>query len=117
MAGLRSFLFFNNISQLEVANYLGISKGQMSKLVSGAATLRPEQLMKLITNDKGWKTDFLVDNTWDSLEMNGKRIEDASEQISSLKREIEMLRMQLEKSEKRNDEYWCMIQRLTSDKK
>lgn len=57
---LRSFVFFNEISQKELADYLGVSKGQMSKLVSGTAKLKKGQLTKILNNDKGWVTDFLV---------------------------------------------------------
>jgi transcriptional regulator with XRE-family HTH domain len=57
---LRSFVFFNEISQKELAEYLGISNGYMSKLVSGTAKLKKEQLTKILNNDKGWSADFLV---------------------------------------------------------
>lgn len=68
MNGLKSFLFFNDLSQLEVANYLGISKVQMSKLVSGVAPFRNELFLKLLNNDKGWNTEFLTDSIWSDLE-------------------------------------------------
>lgn len=68
MHGLKSFLFFNELSQLEVAEYLGISKVQMSKLVSGIAPFRNELFLKLLNNDKGWNTEFITDSTWSDLE-------------------------------------------------
>ena len=68
MHGLKSFLFFNDLDQVEVADYLGISKGQMSKIVSGTAQLRNEYLMKLVSNDKNWNTEFLTDPLWARLE-------------------------------------------------
>ena len=68
MSGLKSFLFFNELSQLEVARYLGLSKGQMSKLVSGTARLHADHLQKLLENDKGWNTEFLTDPAWTNLE-------------------------------------------------
>lgn len=68
MNGLKSFLFFNELSQLEVAEYLGVSKVQMSKLVSGVAPFRPEYLSKLLSNDRGWNTEFLTDPIWKDLE-------------------------------------------------
>lgn len=74
MAGLKSFLFFNNLSQQEVADYLGISKSYMSKLVSGVMKLRPEHLSQLVSNDKGWNTEFLTDSTWDNLESGKNKI-------------------------------------------
>ena len=68
MNGLKSFLFFNELSQLEVAEYLGISKVQMSKLVSGTAPFRNELFLKLLNNDKGWNTEFITDSMWSDLE-------------------------------------------------
>jgi len=76
MYGLKSFLFFNEIGQLEVANYLGLSKAQMSRMVSGAAPLRHEYLMKLVTNDKGWNSEFLTDPLWSDLESGKKSLSD-----------------------------------------
>ena len=81
MAGLKSFLFFNNLSQQEVADYLGISKSYMSKLVSGVMKLRPEHLYQLISNDKGWNTEFLTDSTWDNLESSKNKIASQQENI------------------------------------
>ena len=111
MSGLKSFIFFNNLSQLEVAQYLGISKSYMSKLVSGSMKLRPEQFTKLMENDKGWNTEFLTDQTWDELEK--MQAAEKSDDITALKREIESLREQLAKCEARCDEYWDMIKALT----
>lgn len=74
MNGLKSFLFFNDLGQMEVANYLGISKAQMSKLVSGAAPLRHEYLMKLVSNDRDWNTEFLTDPLWARLESGKGRL-------------------------------------------
>lgn len=68
MNGLKSFLFFNELSQLEVAEYLGISKVQMSKIVSGTAPFRNDLFLKLLNNDKGWNTEFITDSTWSDLE-------------------------------------------------
>lgn len=68
MNGLKSFLFFNELSQLEVAQFLGISKGQMSKLVSGSSSLKAEQLQRILTNNRGWNTEYLTDPVWQKLE-------------------------------------------------
>ena len=74
MNGLKSFLFFNDLGQLEVSQYLGISKVQMSRMVSGTAPLRHDQLLKLVSNDNGWNTEFLTDPVWAELEADGKRM-------------------------------------------
>lgn len=82
MNGLKSFLFFNELSQLEVANYLGISKVQMSKLVSGTAPFRNELYQKLIGNNNGWNTEFLTDPIWSDLE-SGKYKDGVKKLVSS----------------------------------
>ena len=74
MSGLKSFLFFNNLGQLEVAKYLGISKGYMSRIVSGDSPLQPDHLAKLVSNDQGWNTEFLTDPLWSKLEADGKKM-------------------------------------------
>ena len=68
MDGLKSFLFFNELSQQEIADYLGVSKGQMSKIASGTSRLQAEQLAKLLSNPYGWNTEFLTDPVWSDLE-------------------------------------------------
>lgn len=74
MYGLKSFLFFNDLGQLEVANFLGLSKAQMSRLVAGTAPFRHEYLTKLVTNEKGWNTEFLTDPLWSELESGKKKL-------------------------------------------
>lgn len=82
MNGLKSFLFFNDLSQQEVADYLGISKVQMSKLVSGIAPFRPEYMSKLLSNDRDWNTEFLTDQMWIDLE-SGKYKEGVKKLVSA----------------------------------
>ena len=77
MDGLKSFLFFNNLSQQEVAKYLGISKSYMSKLVSGSMRLRPEHYHQLVSNKFGWSTEYLTDECWSNLESQNKPAADA----------------------------------------
>lgn len=87
MYGLKSFLFFNELGQLEVANYLGLSKAQMSRMVSGVAPLRHEHLMKLVANDKGWNTEFLTDPLWAQLESGSGRL--SSEGAKAVRENVE----------------------------
>ena len=129
--GLKSFLIFNDVSQIELAEYLGISKGQMSKLVSGIARLQPEQLEKILNNDRGWNSEFLTNPMWADLEagklisdggvaiqQNGKRnnigqVNGSGDEMAALRRENEMLRAQVEELKAQNEKYWKMIERLT----
>ena len=86
MYGLKSFLFFNDLGQLEVANYLGLSKVQMSRLVAGTVPFRHEYLVKLITNEKGWNTEFLTDPLWAELESGKKGL--ASDGASAVRNNL-----------------------------
>lgn len=87
MNGLKSFLFFNDLGQIELANYLGINKSQMSKIVSGQAPFRHEFLVKVLSNDKGWNTEFLTDPLWAKLEEDGKKM--SSEGASVVRKSLE----------------------------
>ncbi|MBQ3813631.1 MAG: hypothetical protein II841_08705 [Bacteroidales bacterium] len=133
MDGLKSFLIFNDLSQLEVAHFLGISKGQMSKLVSGVARLQDEQLEKLLANPFGWNTEFLTNPMWGDLErgklvadaggvaiqQNGKqnkigKVQAASDEVAALRKEIDLLRAQVEELKAEKAAYWEMIKQLTA---
>ena len=121
MGGLKSFLFFNDLSQLEVAEYLGVSRSYMSRLVSGTIKLRPEHLEKLMNNDKGWNTEYLSDYVWHKLEEPTKvatnNIEEAlADKLAAVTMELQYLREQNEKLERTNQEYWKLIMNLTAKK-
>lgn len=132
MNGLRAFLLFNELSQQELADFLGISKGQMSKLVSGTAKLQSEQLSKILSNDCGWNTEFLTNPMWEdmtawkqvaesgsiAIQQNGKKnkigqISGELGEILSLRKENELLRAQVEQLTSQCDKYWRMIEKLT----
>lgn len=132
MNGLRAFLLFNELSQQELADFLGISKGQMSKLVSGTAKLQSEQLSKILSNDCGWNTEFLTNPMWEdmaawkhvaesgsiAIQQNGKKnkigtISGESGEVLSLRKENEMLRAQVDELRAQNEKYWNMIEKLT----
>lgn len=54
---LHSFRRVNNIKQSELADYLGVSRGFISLVETGASKL-PERLVdKLLKNKKGWIVD------------------------------------------------------------
>ena len=62
MRDFKSFIFHNDISQKEVIDYLGVSKGYMSLVISGKKKLSEENFRKLIENPYGWDTSMLEDN-------------------------------------------------------
>ena len=61
MNTVEDFIKKNRLKAKDVAEYLGISKGYMSRLVSGQDGLPTHQFRKLLENDKGWDTTMLED--------------------------------------------------------
>jgi len=68
----KEFLKRNKLKQVELANYLNITESAISNLVNGKSNLSEENLIKLISNDKGWDVSML-----------GSRIENPAEEIKS----------------------------------
>ena len=56
----KRFVFENNIKQSELVEYLNVSKGYISLVVSGKKKLSEENLGKLLNNPYGWNTDLLT---------------------------------------------------------
>ena len=97
MEGLKSFLFFNELSQAEVAEFLGVSASYMSRMVSGKAPLQPEHIAKLVANDKGWNTEFISDPLWAGMkEVAQTKDSGLAQEVAKLRAENELLRQQLE---------------------
>lgn len=61
MKDFKGFIFYNNLSQKEVIEYLQVSKGYMSLVISGKKKLSEENLRKLMENPYGWDTSMLVE--------------------------------------------------------
>lgn len=57
---IRNFLKANHLRQVDIVEYLGISRPYMSQVTNGAANLSPENLERLINNDKGWSVEALT---------------------------------------------------------
>ncbi len=51
---LKKFLEVNGLKQIQVAQYLGISRGHMSNSLKGDYSLGPKQISKLLQNKEGW---------------------------------------------------------------
>lgn len=56
----KRFMFEQKIKQNELAEYLGVSKGYMSLVISGQRKLSEENFSKLINNPFGWDTSILL---------------------------------------------------------
>ena len=61
MKDFKGFIFHNNINQKDVIDYLGVSKGYMSLVISGKKKLSEENFRKLIENPYGWDVSMLTD--------------------------------------------------------
>lgn len=59
MTPLEEFLTVNNIKQVDLVNYLKMSKGSISSAVSGRAQLSRRKIAELFSNPYGWDTSML----------------------------------------------------------
>ena len=57
---LKMFLEVNGLKQIQVAQYLGISRGHMSNSLKGEYSLGPKQISKLLQNKEGWNVSMFV---------------------------------------------------------
>ena len=57
---VRIFMPDEKIKQKELVDYLGVSKGYISLVISGQRSLSDENLRKLINNPFGWDTSILL---------------------------------------------------------
>ena len=100
---IENFLEVNNLKQIDVVRYLGISKPYMSQVVNGTAKLSPERLIKLINNDMGWDTSMLATNIVNQSIGNGNSNNTqvvGSGDIAVLKEKIKYLEKILEEKER-----------------
>ena len=59
MKDFKKFIFVNDINQKDVIEYLGVSKGYMSLVISGKKKLSEENFRKLIENPYDWDVSML----------------------------------------------------------
>lgn len=120
MIDLKAFRKANNLTQTELGNYLGVKKSFISSIETGKAGLPEDKFTKLMDNTQGWDTSMLIAESTingDVIQANGqncvgKMVADA--EMSSLKKENEMLRAQVDELKEEKEKYWEMIQRLTA---
>lgn len=61
MMNLREFLRINNLKQVELARYLGVTEAAISNAVKGKSRFSDENLIKIKNNPYGWDTSMLVE--------------------------------------------------------
>jgi len=118
MIDLKGFRKVNGLTQADVARYLSVSAPFITRVESGANKLPEDKLQKLMNNKKGWDVTCLLveDGGGDHIHQNGgkgnigKYVCDSENE--ALKKEIEMLRRQVEELMQRNQEYWDLIKEL-----
>lgn len=67
MKDFKGFVFYNDISQKDIIEYLGVSKGYISLVISGKKKLSEENFRKLLENPFGWDTSMLTESSQPSL--------------------------------------------------
>ena len=96
----KRFVFENNIKQSELVEYLNVSKGYISLVVSGKKKLSEENLRKLLNNPFGWDTTLLsqpaeIISRKDSI-AEGALITELRAQIERLEGKIEKLETKID---------------------
>lgn len=69
-ADFKRFIFENKIKQSFLAEYIGVSEGFISSVVSGRKVLSDERLGKVLDNPFGWDTSMLTEKPQDSVMEN-----------------------------------------------
>ena len=123
---IRGFLEANNLKQVDLARYLGVSESAVSSMINGKSKPSKGNLIKIINNPHGWNVSMLIEegsiiNNQNGTHIGGNNTVTMStgncaleKENASLRRENEMLKSQLEKAEAEKQEYWEMIKKLTS---
>ena len=126
---LRKFRLANNLSQPEVADYLGVGKAFISQVERGVSKLPLDKYARLLQNDKGWDTSMLTEPTTQhftanasgnasaSVNYNEKQSEESSVlrvRIESLEEQISQLKDMLAREQALSQKYWEMIVKLTT---
>lgn len=124
---IRGFLEANNLKQVDLARFLGVSESAVSSMIKGKSNPSKENLIKIINNPHGWNVVMLIEenngmiNNQSGTHIGGNNTVTMStgncaleKENASLRKENELLRSQLEKIETEKQEYWEMIKRLTA---
>lgn len=117
MCDLKTFRKANNLTQSDVADFLGggVGKAFISQIEHGSRKLPSAQLAKLLNNPYGWDTSSLSGSTITARASGNSNASvhiGSGEDVSALRKEIEMLREQLAEEKARSAQYWEMIQKL-----
>ena len=62
-AQFRAFRKFNNLTQEDVASFLGVKKAFISQIETGRVDLPEDKYYRLLQNDRGWDVALLSGST------------------------------------------------------
>ena len=114
MIDLKGFRKQNKLSQKDLAEALGVSRSFIGQVEAGFSKLPDDKLDKLLANTNGWDVSMLIVEG-DLIAQRGgsNNVGKVEGEQSALKKEIEMLREQVEELRAEKARYWDMIERLT----
>lgn len=92
MNKIKKFLIDNHLRQVDIVEYLGVSRPYMSQVTNGAANLSPENLERLINNDKGWSVEALTTEEPES--------QDEMTELAVLRERVKYLEMIVDEKER-----------------
>lgn len=96
MANIKQFLIDNDLKQVELARFLGITEASVSKMAKGYTKPSKENLQKILDNDRGWDTSALLQKVGRKSKIGGE-ITDLREENRRLKGEVDRLLAIIEK--------------------
>lgn len=102
MNSIETFLRINGLRQVDLARYLGMSEGSVSKMIHGQTNATAATIKRLVENDRGW----------DATPLTGAPQRDDS-QVKYLKAEVKRLRAEVEDLRREKEEYWQVIKNLS----
>lgn len=105
MADIRTFIIDNGIRQVDLARFLGITPGSVSKMVKGITMPSKANLQKMMDNDRGWDTSAL------------SRLEEKpvkKEEVTRLREENKLLRSRVEELKQEKERLWTVLENLVT---
>lgn len=111
MIDIKEFRDKNNITQVELANYLGVTGGFISQVELGKSKLSKDKIEQLKNNDRGWIVDDKSDDTGTiaPLSESEKLYEIIVELQETIKTQRETIRIQSETISKQSETINIMI--------
>lgn len=96
MTPLSVFLFYNNISRKELAEFLNVTPSYISRICSNDLPLTDFIRETIINNDRGWDTRFLMkDYDLSAFPIDANTVK-LNERLIALETENKLLKEQLE---------------------